>query len=367
LPANRSGAEGRGAPGPVQVATVRPTVEDFRHTTSQPAHVEPDEQTDIYAKASGFVAKVLVDIGDRVEKDQVFAELWNPELEQERLQSAALVEEAKAAIGQAKANLHAADAMIKAAAAEAREADATIAKYEADVNYRQSEHRRFDQLAKEKAVHESLAYEKLNQFEGAKAALVAAQAGVESAQAKFDVEKARQVQAKSNLAHAEARLKVAEAKLHHSEIMVAYTKVRAPYAAIVTQRFVDTGDFVTSPTGSKTQPLFTVARVDVLRIIADLPEAESSMVRVGQPVSLVVDALKGRTFAGRVKRTTGVLEPTAHSLRIEAELDQPQPDLRPGMFGMLTVTLADRRQATLIPTKCLRYQDGRPFVLRVVD
>lgn len=355
------------ASAPKPVSTVRPTLDDLRHTTSQPAHVEPYEQTDVYAKASGFVAKVLVDIGDRVEKDQVLAELWVPEMEQDRLQNAAVVEEARSAIAQSKAKVRAADAMVDAASAKFREAQAKIAQHDAEVAFRRSEHARFVRLSADSALNGSLVDEKLNQLRSAEATLYAAKASIDSADADVKVEQAKQFQAQAELANTEARLKVAEAKLRHSEILLAYRQVRAPYAAIVTRRLVDTGFFVTSPSSTKTEPLFTVARVDTLRVVADIPESESSLVRVGQPVSLVVDALKGRSFNGVVKRTAGVLDAKSRTLRIEAELNSSPAELRPGMFGVVSVILADQKGALLVPSQCIRYDDGKPAVLCVVD
>ena len=113
--------------------------------------------------------------------------------------------------------------------------------------------------------------------------------------------------------------------------------------------------------------LFTVVRMDKLRIICDVPETESSLVCVGQRASLVVDAIKGRSFDGQVARTTGVLDSRARTLRVEVELDSTAIDLRPGMFGTLTIALAEHPQAVLLPARCIRYEGGDPLVFCVTD
>ncbi len=328
-------------PAKTSATAIRSTAESSRRTTSQPAHVEPYERTDVYAKASGFVEKVHVDIGDSVKKDQILADLWVPDMEQDRLQNEAAVEESKSSIEQAKANVHAADAMIDAATAKSREAEAKLAAFEADVAFRKNEYARFAKLAADSALNESLVDEKLYQLKGAEAALLVAKASIESADANANVERAKQLQAQAELANAVARLKVAQSKLRNSEILLAYGKVRAPYDAIVTRRLVDTGFFVTSPASTKTEPLFTVERGDALRIVADIPESESTLVQIGQLVSLKVDAIKDRSYPGRVRRTARVLDAKTRTLRIEAELDELDEQLRPGMFGVLTITFAE--------------------------
>jgi len=61
--------------GPASLTSNPPSV------ITQPAQIQPYEQTEILAKASGFVSRVYVDIGDKVEKDQMLAELSIPEMD----------------------------------------------------------------------------------------------------------------------------------------------------------------------------------------------------------------------------------------------------------------------------------------------
>ena len=298
-------------------------------TISQPAQVQPYEQAEILAKAAGFVSRVYVDIGDRVEKDQVLAELWIPEMEQERLVAVATVEEAAAAVLQM-------EAAVAAANAKLHEAQAGVARYQADVDLRRSEHDRITRLVSQQALNEGLLDEKRSQLKSAESALAAADAAVSSAEANIQVESA-------NLSYAQARRKLAEANLKKTEVVMSYAQIRAPFAGIVTHRNVDTGDFVASAASNRTEPLFTVYSVDRLRIVVDIPESQAPLIQLGQRATLKVDALKDKPFQGVVKRTAGVLDPRTRTLRVEAELDSPTGELRPGMFGSLTIELAPLR------------------------
>jgi RND family efflux transporter MFP subunit len=349
----------------VQVTAVTPTVEDLHRVTTQPAHLEAYEHTDIYAKASGFVSKVLVDIGDRVEQDQILAELWIPEMAQEEHQKAALVEQSRAAIKQAQARMESMQAMIAAAEAKLAESQSAIDQQEAEVAFRRSEHQRISDLVASRSVNESLQDEKLNQLQAAKAALAAATAQAQTAEANVTVERARMLQAQADVAMAEAQSDVAQANLEHVRILIKYAKIRAPYAGLITRRIADTGDFVASASHSKSEPLFTINRVDRLRIAFDIPESESAQIEIGQPTSLVIDALKGRTFPGQVRRMTRVLDPRTRTLHVEAELAEPDPALRPGMYGMISVTLAERPRTIMLPSRAIRFEENQPYVLIV--
>lgn len=342
--------------------TVSPTVEDLHRATTQPVHVESYESTAVYAKASGFLKNLKFDIGDRVEKDQVLAELWIPEMDQELLQKTALVKQAQSVSEQTRAQLATAKALVAAAEAELAESKAVIAQYEADLIYRRSEHRRISELVQSRSVNEAIQDEKLKQLQSAEAALAAAQARVRSAEARVQVEQARQEEAQANLSLSQSQLEVTEANLEQTRIVMMYAQIRAPFDGLISRRWVDSGDFVASAATGRSEPLFTVDRIDKLRLVFDVPETESALIQVGQPTALVVDALKNRSFSGRVKRTTGVLDAKTRTLRVEAELDTPTTSLRPGMYGMITVTLAERPQTVMLPTRCIYFDDDSPYV-----
>ncbi len=306
---------------------------------TQPAQIQPYEQTEILAKASGFVSRVHVDIGDKVEKDQMLAVLWIPEMDEERLIRVASVDEAAAAVLQMTAAVEAAESLVEAASAKLGEAQASVAHYESDVDFRRGEYDRIAQLVSREALNQALLDEKQNQLRSAEAALAAARAAVASAEANVQVEQARVQLAHANLAHAEAQRKLAEADLKKTDVLMSYAQLRAPFAGLITHRSVDTGAFVASAVGHGSAPLFTLSRVDRLRIVVDIPESQAPLIRLGQTATLVVDALKGQSFRGAVQRTAGVLDPRTRTLRVEAELDAPTDQLRPGMFGSLTIDL----------------------------
>ncbi|MEX1230475.1 MAG: efflux RND transporter periplasmic adaptor subunit [Planctomycetaceae bacterium] len=348
-------------------ATVNPTVEDLYRVTTQPVQVESYESTAVFAKASGFLKNVEFDIGDRVEKDQILAELWIPEMDQELAQKAAAVEQARAAVEQAQAKLETAGALVTATEAQLEESQASIAQHEAELVFRRAEHDRIAELVKSSSVNEAIQDEKFKHLQSAEAALTTAQAQVRTAEARVQVEQARQREAKADLSHSQALWEVAHANLEQTRVLMKYAQIRAPYDGLITRRWIDSGDFVASAATSKTEPLFTVDRVDRLRLIFDIPESESALIQVGQPTSLKVDALKNRMFAGRIKRTTGVLDPQTRTLRVEAELDEPNESLRPGMYGMITVTLVERSQVVTLPTRCIQFDDQSPYVLCSLD
>jgi RND family efflux transporter MFP subunit len=372
-------AANAGVNQPVRVTVVRPTREHWKRlSTPQPASVGPYERTDIYARVAGYLEAFgqvqeaggtmrPVDIGDRVTKDQVLARLSVPEMEQERQQKAALVEQAQADVEQAEAAWKAAEAMVDAAKAKLDETRAQIARYDAELKYRKSEYERYVSLVKERAVRRELEDEKLNLYRAAIASHAAAKAALATDQANLQVEQARLTRAHADIASARARWKVAQANLEYTVIMLSYATIKAPYEGIITRRFADTGAFVQSAATGKAEPLFTLVRVDRLRIITDIPEAEASLVKLGQPATLQMSATGGQRFIGKVTRFADALDSGTRTMRTEVELDGSHAALRPGTFGSVTVVLADAPNALVLPTAALLPGDGEPAVLIVEE
>lgn len=354
-------------PAAVRVKTIRPAREHLKRITKQTAHVEPYERADLFARVAGYLLKIHVDIGDRVTKDQVLAELWVPEMVQEGVQKQALVEKVQAEVGQTEAALKAAEAMVGAADAKVLEVSSLVAKYEADVTYRKGEHERYLQLFNERALQKDVVDRELNLLRAAEASLAAAQANVTTAEANRKVEQAKLLQAQADLAAYKARLKVAQADLEQAAILLRYSKITAPYGGVITQRLVHRGAFIQSAATGKADALFTIARVDRLRIVTEIPESDSAWMKVGQIATLQVDAARGRQFPGKLARLADALDKKSRTMLVEVELDTPTDVLRPGMYGSVSITLADYPNALLLPTYALLAGADKPSVMTVSD
>lgn len=326
-------------------------------TISAPAQVEPYERAELFAKASGFVAAVHVDIGDMVQKGQLLAELSIPEMEQEQLRMQALLEQTDAAIRQAEAHVASSKAKVvsarsnvAASQSQVAAARAQLEKHKANIAFAESELSRITTLVNSRAVNAAMQDEKQQQLRAANASLSSAEAEVQSAQSHTQaveagvmVAEADQKQAEADLVYARSQRKVAEASLAHTVALMQYAKIHAPFAGRISHRGVDTGDFVISAASSRQigKSLFTLNRIDHFRIVFNVPESTASRVAIGQTVELKVDSVKDTTFFGEIKRTTGELDTRTRTLRVEAEVKDEQAQLRPGMYGTIIVTAAE--------------------------
>ncbi len=168
----------------------------------------------------------------------------------------------------------------------------------------------------------------------------------------------------------EARLAMAQATLDQNETMLRYGKITAPFAGVVTMRYVDQGAFVPAATAS-TNPaaaaIVSLADYTTVRAVVAVPEIEAARVRVGQPVVLTSDALPGRTFRGQVSRHTGVLDEKTRSLLVEADFPNADGTLRPGMYGSVKIGVELHAGAMLVPAAALVREKAAGFLFTFAD
>ena len=125
-------------------------------------------------------------------------------------------------------------------------------------------------------------------FDQATASVTSANAGIEAANANIEVLKAQQEEARRVL----AQHQTAEAK---AERDLSFTIIRAPFDGVIGNRAMQVGDYV-----QPTQRLASLVPLSAVYVDANFKETQLADLKPGQPVTISVDALPGRTFEGRV-------------------------------------------------------------------
>ena len=296
------------------VKTVSPQKATIRRTSSQPATVRAWHEAELFAKVAGYASKVTADIGDVVKVGQILMQIDIPEITKtyERQQAELSLlehkrEQFQASVGVARAEL---DAL-------------------------KSEYNRVQVLIKTKAVSQRIGDETKSRYESAKARLVVSEAEVKSA-------------ASSVL--------VGRKTLEETEIMMQYASLKAPFAGIVTQRSVDPGDLVRNKasSGDSRGPLFTVSRVDVLRVTVPIPERDAVWVEKGDTARMDFPALPGETLTNLVARRSGRLDPQTRTMTVEVDIPNTNGRLIPGMYCKVEIIMQEKL-ALVVPSEAVRF------------
>lgn len=146
---------------------------------------------------------------------------------------------------------------------------------------------------------------------------------------------------------AEAKLAVARAQHQRNATLLSFAVVRAPFAGVISRRYVDIGAFV--PAGGSPAPLFTLTDAAVVRIQVAVPETEAALVALGQPLVVTTEATGGKSFVTKVTRIAGTLDHPSQTMLAEADVPNAGGELKPGMFASVKLGLETHKQTLLLP------------------
>ncbi|MBB3117573.1 efflux RND transporter periplasmic adaptor subunit [Pseudoduganella violacea] len=164
----------------------------------------------------------------------------------------------------------------------------------------------------------------------------------------------------SNEELARAALGAADARLEIAQRALDDATVRAPYAGIVSKRFVQAGDKVAPDT-----PLFAIVDLEHLVLEAAVPASDIARVRAGQQVDFTVDGHAGRRFSGTVARVNPETEAGARAMLVYIEVHNRDRALSAGMFAQGSIALAPDTPSLLVPSAALRRQGNATVVYRI--
>jgi RND family efflux transporter MFP subunit len=184
------------------------------------------------------------------------------------------------------------------------------------------------------------------QMDDADAALKTKKAAYESA-----LQSARNLRA--DIDAERASLKLAEAARRDGTI-------RAPFGGYVQKRLVSPGEFVKTQTA-----VMSLVKVDPLKLTAEVPEKMAPWVKVGQSLTLAVEAMPGAAVAGQIARLSPAVNPQTRAFPIEGRVPNPSGSLKPGGFARVHITTDLVEHVLTVPATALQYRYGvnRVFVV----
>jgi membrane fusion protein, heavy metal efflux system len=132
--------------------------------------------------------------------------------------------------------------------------------------------------------------------------------------------------------------------------------VRSPITGVVTAFNAPAGLFVQPGNGSAP---YSVANVTVKWMLANVPESDSALYHLQQPVAVRVMAYPDRVFKGRVSKIYEAVDPNTHRVTIRSEIADPKNELRPGMLANFVIRIDGPVVATAMPANgVVREPDG---------
>jgi len=278
----------------LRVATVKPS-KDLINVTL-PGTTLAFTTANIYARASGYISKRKVDIGDRVKKGDLLAYISAPEIEYQ--------------LARAEATL--------------LQYQATVREMLANTELAQITDERNDPLVKRGFVSALNGDTYRLNAKSQEAQLRAAQASVAAQAAQVEV--ARQQK--------------------------DYQSVIAPFDGVITQRNVDVGDLMQGDATSGTF-MFTVMHSNVIRTQVYVPQDQAVGLAPGVKAVIGVPQIPGRTFPGTVTRIADALAPGTRTLLSEVDIPNPDGTLQPGTYVTVELFIPRKTPSLLVPAQAI--------------
>lgn len=274
------------------VSLEQPVMQKSAREIVMPGNMQAFTLAPIYARTTGYVKAWYHDIGTPVRKGELLAVIETPELDQQ--------------LASAKADLATA------------ESNAGIAKVTAD---------RYNDLIGRNAVSQQ------------------------------DTDNAVQALEARNTQVASAK-----ANVQRLEELVSFERIVAPFDGVITARNIDIGQLI-SETGSTTtagagtvtgnKEMFDISAVRTLRVFINVPQIYSPDAKNGTIAKLTLPQYPGRTFDGKLVRSSDAVDPASRTLLAEVDVDNRSGELLPGSYTEVHLNVSSAAPALIVPVGAL--------------
>ena len=274
------------------VSLAKPVFEKNASDIVLPGNIQAYTLAPIYARTTGYVKAWYKDIGAHVRKGELLAIIETPELDQQ--------------LAQAKADLATA------------QSNASLAKVTAN---------RYEGLIGQNAVSQQDTDNAVQQFEARNTEVNSAQANVQRLQE-----------------------------------LQSFERIVAPFDGVVTARNIDVGQLISAAgstvtpgagTISSSKEVYDISAVQTLRVFINVPQVYAPDAKPGVTATLTVPQYPGKTFRGKLVRTSGAVDPGTRTMLAEIDVDNRSGELLPGSFTAVHLTVANSVPALIIPISAI--------------
>ena len=259
------------------------------------------EAANIYARASGYVAKRYVDIGDHVKAGQLLAEIAAPEVEDQ------------------------------------------IAQYQ---NSMQQAHQTRNQNQSQQT---------LDQVTWGRNSVLVNQGWVTKQQGDVDRYTLQAQQHATTAAQYNAAALQAQLKYYNQQKI--YQQVAAPFDGVITQRNIDVGSLIMADAAGGTS-MFSLTHSDVIRVWVYVPQDAAFGVKPGVEAVIRVPAMPNLTFHGKVTRIADALQPGTRTLLTEVDVPNPDGALQPGVYCTVELKIPRQSPALIVPASAIIFNQN---------
>ncbi len=363
--------------------------------------VSTNQSVDLYWQTSGTIANVYVNVGDKVKKGDILADLDQSTLDADVLNAQIDLQDAQDAMDKLKNNTEGisnalADMVTKQQAVKdaqdsldsmdmSRVTDVTLdlakeAYDKAEMDYQNAIYK-YNQLSDNDKI--DWGDKRLGDISGYRSVRDNALAEYQTYMGNIDQTELQSRQAALVLAEAQyadaedtynkllagpttAELDVKQAAIDSAQNKIDSYKITAPFDGTITKVDAKTGDVVSYSSDSTKRDVFAVREEDISTFYVDFSVSEVYVnnIKVGQPVTISFAAIPGKTYNGTVSNVsnTGVTSGLSVTFDIQASITDADDQIKSGMTADVSMAIASVENALYVPQTAIIMKDGKYYV-----
>jgi RND family efflux transporter MFP subunit len=154
----------------------------------------------------------------------------------------------------------------------------------------------------------------------------------------------------------------AAANVRRLEELVGFERITAPFDGVITARNIDLGQLISADGSTNTagagtvranREIFDISAIDTLRVFVNVPQMYAPDARKGVTATLTLPQYPGRSFRGKLVRTSGSVDPATRTLLAEVDVDNRSGELLPGSYTQVHLNVSRAAPALIVPVSSL--------------
>ncbi len=305
---------------PVKVETAIAQQQLLKNPLTYKGNTTPQQVVSLRSQVQGQLQSLTVDVGDRVTEGQVLAQLNDTLLKTDIAEAEAELASRIAQVNRSRNSITNARIQLEQAQAQAQQA--------------QADAERFAMLAKEGAIAQQEA-------EAAETEAIVAQKQVSAAREQIKIEQ-------DALVTAQEQVQVQRSIIAQNQERLSYSTLPSPMSAVVLERVSDPGNLIEP--GDEVLMLGDFRKVKVRVNVSELALGE---IRLGQSVTVQLDAFPEQSYSGQVTRISPAANPDTRQVPVEVTLPNPDGRIGSGLLARVTFPRQAAEQV-VIPESALQ-------------
>lgn len=156
--------------------------------------------------------------------------------------------------------------------------------------------------------------------------------------------------AEDSLDRSEAQVKETTAQVGVIKALIEKKTVKAPFSGRLGIRQVNLGQIL-----SVGDPIVELQMLDPIYVDFSIPQQKLSQLQQNMQVKITSDAVPGKVFTGTISAINLEIDAKTRNILVRAKVENPEEQLRVGMFVNIEVLLPEKRRVLAVPSTAIHY------------